>query len=88
MYGFNAAIYLSSSLGDDTKKIYEGYSGGFGFQVRLGDAKNSYLNIEMIVPQRSQQYYDDLKDLKSSPIIKVKREPSTVLGSIGYHFQF
>jgi hypothetical protein len=82
MYGYNAAIVIEGAT--RFNKLYYGASGGFGFNFY-----NKRLNVwalEFLIPSWSQQFKDDIDDLKNNPLIDFPTEPIPFNISIGYHF--
>jgi hypothetical protein len=83
MYGYNAVIVVAGATQYD--KTYYGPSVGGGVELRLGHNGN-FMNFELLVPFRSQEYHDDMDALMSNPTVEISELlPITI--SIGYHFR-
>ena len=83
MYGYNAVIQVQNA--SDYNKVYYGTSISGGIEIHFG-GRPSFMNIELVVPFRSQAFHDDWDRLKQSGAIDVIMEPLPVAFSIGYHF--
>lgn len=83
MYGYNAVIVVAGA--SQYNKTYYGPSVGGGIELRLGHLGN-FMNFEMLVPFRSQEYRDDMKALQNNPTVEISDLlPITI--SVGYHFR-
>jgi hypothetical protein len=82
MYGYNAVIVVEGA--SEYNKTYYGPSFGGGIELRMGQNGN-YMNFELLLPIRSQDYRDDMDALQNNPSIEIT-EASPVSLSIGYHF--
>lgn len=83
MYGYNAVIVVQGA--SQYNETYYGPSFGGGIELHFGNREN-YMNIELLVPIRPQEFYDDLDALKQNPTIEIS-EPAPISLSIGYHFR-
>lgn len=83
MYGYNGVIVVLDA--DQYNKTYYGPSFGGGTEIRFNN--KTYLNVELLVPIRSQEWRDDLDALRNNPSIEIT-EPLPVAFSIGYHTKF
>ena len=83
MYGYNGVIKVQNASAYD--KIYYGTSLSGGMEMHFG-GKQSFMNVELIVPFRSQAFYDDWDSLKQNSSVSIQSEPLPVAFSIGYHF--
>jgi hypothetical protein len=83
MYGYNGVIIVSGT--DEYNKTYYGPTFGAGMEIRFKNFQN-YLNIETLIPIRSQAWRRDIDFLKNN--LNDFVEPSPVLISIGYHIRF
>jgi hypothetical protein len=83
MYGYNGVIIIENA--SDLNKIYYGTSISGGIEIHFG-GKPNFMNIELVVPFRSQEFYDYWDALKQSGAIDAISDPLPVAFSIGYHF--
>jgi hypothetical protein len=83
MYGYNAVIVVVGA--DEFNKTYYGATIGGGMELRTGRSGN-YVNFELLIPLRSQEYRDDIDALINNPSIEIS-EPLPVALSVGYHFK-
>jgi len=83
MYGYNGVIKVQNASMYD--KIYYGTSLSGGVEMHFG-GKQSFMNVELIVPFRSQAFYDDWDSLKQNSSISIQSDPLPIAFSIGYHF--
>ena len=72
MYGYNGVINVQNTSKDD--KIYYGISLSGGMEMHFG-GKQNFMNVEFIVPFRTQAFYD-----------AIASDPWPIAFSIGYHF--
>ena len=83
MYGYNGVIQVQNASMYD--KIYYGTSLSGGMEIHFG-GKQNFMNIELIVPFRSETFYDDWDRIKQNSSISIQSDPLPVAFSIGYHF--
>jgi hypothetical protein len=83
MYGYNAVIVVVGA--DEFNQTYYGLTLGGGMELRTGRSGN-YVNFELLVPLRSQEYKDDMNALLNNPAIEIS-ELLPVTLSVGYHFK-
>lgn len=83
MYGYNGVIMVQNA--SMYNKIYYGTSLSGGMEIHFG-GKPSYMNVSLIVPFRSQEFYDDWDRIKQNSSISIQSDPLPVAISIGYHF--
>ena len=83
MYGYNGVIKVQNASMYD--KIYYGTSLSGGLEMHFG-GKQSFMNVELIVPFRSQAFYDDWDSLKQNSSVSIQSDPLPIAFSIGYHF--
>ncbi|HZB14719.1 MAG TPA: hypothetical protein VE467_16890 [Chryseolinea sp.] len=83
MYGYNGVIMVQNASMYD--KIYYGTSLSGGMEIHFG-GKPNYMNVSLIVPFRSQAFYDDWDRIKQNSSISIQSDPLPVAFSIGYHF--
>lgn len=87
MYGYNAALKVTSGSSDLINKTYYGPSLGVGCKIYGKGKGKSIFNLGIIIPFRSSEYDQDLSAIKSNPQIKLDSEPWRVLLSIGCNFR-
>ncbi len=88
MYGYNGVIVIDGM--DEYNKTYYGPSFGPGMEIRFKN-NQKYLNVELLVPVRSQAWFDDIdavRTLYNQGLIQNFVEPLPVLLSVGYHIRF
>jgi hypothetical protein len=83
MYGYNGIIKVQNASTYD--KIYYGTSLSGGMEMHLG-GKQNFMNVELIVPFRTQAFYDDWDKLKQNSSVSIQSDPLPIAFSIGYHF--
>ncbi|HRO41414.1 MAG TPA: hypothetical protein PL009_01175 [Flavipsychrobacter sp.] len=83
MYGYNAVIVVKGAAGYN--KTYYGPSVGAGLDWKLGRNPNK-LFFALYYPVRSEEYYNDLEDLKDNPSINFENEPLPITFSVGFNF--
>ncbi|HEY0743417.1 MAG TPA: hypothetical protein VGD40_18240 [Chryseosolibacter sp.] len=84
MYGINAVIVVVGA--DEYNESYTGPTFGGGIELRVGQNQN-FMNFGLLVPVRSQEFYDDWDIVNANPTIETT-DPLPVGLSIGYHFKF
>ena len=82
MYGTNAAIKVNGLPEYD--KVYTGPS--FGIGIKINSMDGNYLDLGLLLPIRSSEYYDDETAVKNDPRISEFQAAWTVLIVIGYNF--
>lgn len=82
MYGYNTVIIVDGT--DEYDKTYYGPSFNLGFEF-WSARRPRFFNLELIVPVRSKEYHDSMKDLKNNHGIMFETEPLPIGISIGYH---
>lgn len=85
MYGYNALIKIVNA--SEYNQIYYGPSLKIGVEFWTR-RKQSFFDIGLILPKRSQDYFDDLNKVKTNPAITMKSEPRSALVSLGLNFGF
>jgi hypothetical protein len=85
MYGYNGVIKVQNASAFD--KIYYGVSLSAGLEIHF-KGKANFLNVELVVPFRSQAFHDDWDKVKQLPNISIEADPLPIAFSIGYHFAF
>jgi hypothetical protein len=83
MYGYNAVIKVEGL--DDYNKVYYGPSFSAGLEI-WSKKRPTFLNLEIILPLRSQEYHDAITSLKNNPSVVFTAEPIPVAFSVGFHF--
>jgi hypothetical protein len=88
MYGHNGVIVIQGR--DEFNKTYYGPTFGGGMEIRFMNYE-TYLNLELLIPIRSQEWYDDIdviRTLSKQGLIEDFVEPLPFSISIGCHFRF
>jgi hypothetical protein len=83
MYGYNAVIKVEGL--DEYNKVYYGPSFGAGLEI-WSKKRPTFINLELILPLRSQAYHDAITSLKNNPSVVFTSEPIPIAFSIGFHF--
>lgn len=84
MYGNNAVIVVIGA--DQYNESYTGPTFGGGIELRVGRNQN-FMNFGLLVPVRSQEFYDDWDLVSANPSIEIS-DPMPVGICVGYHFKF
>lgn len=82
MYGNNAVIKVIDANQYD--KSYNGPTFGGGIELHFRSNQN-FMNFGLLVPLRSEEFYDDWDALRANPSIETS-ELLPVGISVGYHF--
>jgi hypothetical protein len=85
MYGYNSVIVIKNA--PQYTKTYYGPSFGGGLEVHLKNGQN-FLNMELVIPVRSQKFRDDMKTLKNNSTIVGLTDPLPFTIAFGYHIKF
>ena len=85
MYGYNAVIKVTGS--ETFEQAYYGPSIDFGLEF-WSSYNSRFFNLELLLPVRSSEFYDDYKYLKDELGVKFAAPTIPVGISIGYHFAF
>lgn len=86
MYGSNSIIIVDGSSNYD--KVYTGFTIGFGLEFRMGKKKQNGFDIDLNVPLRSPDFWEDWNEVKDDPYVGVTEDPLPFAISIGYHHEF
>lgn len=86
MYGYNGVIVVDGA--SQYNATFYGPSIGLGLEIKSKKKPANFLNIELLVPFRSQEFTNALNALKNNPSIALKSEPLPIAFSIGYHIGF
>jgi len=84
MYGYNAVLITLD--GDKDDRTFYGLSFGLSNELRFGSRKRSGINIDLIIPVRSdavEEYHNELVDYGYD-----MSELAPIAFSIGYHIEF
>jgi len=84
MYGYNAVLITENGGMDD--KTFYGLSFGLSNELRFGSRKRSGINIDLIVPIRSDEVEEYRNELIDYGYDMGVLTPITI--SIGYHIEF
>ncbi len=86
MYGVNGFTKVSGDSSYD--KVFFGVTPGLGMEARFGVLRQSGLNVDLNVPIRSGEFFDQVNKMKNDPGI-VKVSPILPIAiSVGYHYEF
>lgn len=85
MYGYNGVIKVQGATKYD--KVYYGPSISGGIEIHFG-GRDNFMNIELVLPFRSDEFNNDWDFIKQQSNISVESDPLPLAFSIGYHFAF
>jgi hypothetical protein len=83
MYGYNGVIIVQGLK--ELNQTYYGPTVGSGMEFHFGNRPN-FLNVELLVPIRSEQWRRDVDYLLNHPDIEMT-EPLPIAISVGYHIK-
>lgn len=83
MYGTNAGII---SDGRELGELFTGPTFGVGIKVNSRKKEGNFWDIGVLVPIKSQDFYDRRDDFLNNPFISGFRDPSPIQINIGYNF--
>jgi len=86
MYGANAVTKVDGMSGYD--KIFYGFTVGIGLEIRFGRRKASGLNLDVNVPLRTPDYFEQVNNMKNNPNITMNNSTLPIAISIGYNVEF
>jgi len=86
MYGSNSIITADGI--DEYDKIYKGFTVGLGMEFRFGTKKQNGFDIDLNVPLRTPEFWDDYNRMKNDPRLDVIQGSIPVAFSVGYHYEF
>ena len=86
MYGANAVTKVSGMSGYD--KIFYGFTIGVGLETRFGRKRASGLNLDLNVPLRTPDYFEQVNNMKNNPKITMNNSTIPITISIGYNVEF
>ena len=86
VYGVNGVTKVTGLKGYD--KLFYGLTPGIGCEFRFGRWKGQGLNLDIGVPLRSPEFFDQINRMKNDPQISKMSEVFPVTFSIGYHAAF
>lgn len=86
MYGSNSGIVVEDMSEYD--KTYLGFTAGLGLELRFGKEKHHGLDVDLNIPFRTQEFWDDYDEVKNDPRVEIKQEVIPVAFSLGYHYEF
>ncbi len=84
MYGYNAAILVAD--GDLESKSFYGFSFGLSNEIRFGKRKRIGINLDLIIPLRSNEVDEYCDELAASGYETADLFPIGM--SLGFHFEF
>jgi hypothetical protein len=86
MYGSNSQIRVEGA--SEYNKIYTGFTMGFGIEFRGGKMRQNGLDIDLNMPLRTPDFWDDYNDLQDNPYINWENQLLPIAVSIGFHHEF
>jgi hypothetical protein len=85
-FGSNSVITAEGT--DQYDQIYKGFTIGVGCEFRFGKKKQNGFDLDLNVPLRTTEFWDDYNTMKNDPSLEVLQGPMPVAFSIGYHHEF
>lgn len=86
MFGTNSVIIVEGA--DELNQDYLGFTVGAGVELRFGSKKKNGFDVALVVPIRSQEFWDDWNYIKYNPAFDVASRPSPIGISMGFHHEF
>jgi hypothetical protein len=85
MYGCNSVILVDGL--EEYNKVYKGWTIGLGMEFRLGKKRQTGFNIDLNVPLRSPDFWEDLNVIENDPRV-TDPQYLPIAFSIGFHHEF
>lgn len=86
MYGTHSQIQVEGA--EEFNEIYKGFTAGFGIEFRGGKKKQNGLDLDLNIPLRTPEFWDDYNDLQNNSSIEFTNSLLPVTVSIGFHHEF
>lgn len=86
MFGSNTVIIVDGAA--EFNEAYLGFTLGAGIELRFGSKKKNGFDVGLVVPIRSQEFWDDWNYFKNNPAYEVTGNPSPLGISMGFHHEF
>lgn len=86
MYGCHSAIYVDGA--DQYNQVYKGWTAGAGMELRFGRNKRTGFNLDLDVPFRIPEFWEDYTKMRNDPTVTIYAEPVPVTFSAGFHYEF
>jgi hypothetical protein len=86
MYGCNSVIIVDGA--DQYDQVYHGFTTGLGMEFRFGKMKKNGFDLDLNIPLRTIDFWDDWQTIKNDPNLEVLQDPIPVAFSIGFHHEF
>jgi len=86
MFGINSVIIVEGA--NEYNEAYLGFTLGAGIELRFGGKKKNGFDIALVVPIRSQEFWDDWNYIKNNPAFEVASNPAPIGISMGFHHEF
>jgi hypothetical protein len=86
MYGCNSVIVVDGFSEYD--KVYTGFTVGAGLELRFGKKKQNGFDLDLNVPLRTPDFWEDYNTMLNDPYIEVTTGPLPIAFSIGFHHEF
>ena len=86
MYGTNSVIVVDGAGQYD--EIYNGFTLGIGTELRFGKKKQNGFDLDLNIPLRIVDFWDDWNTVKNDPSLEVLAEPIPIAFSVGFHHEF
>jgi hypothetical protein len=85
MYGTNSVIITDL---DEYNKVYAGFTVGFGCEFRFGRKKKNGFDLDLNLPIRTPDFWEDWQAVENDPRLEVIQGPIPVAFSAGFHHEF
>lgn len=86
MYGCNSVIVVDGFSEYD--KVYKGFTVGAGLELRFGKKKKNGFDLDLNVPLRTPDFWEDYNTMQNDPNIEVTTGPQPIAFSMGFHHEF
>jgi hypothetical protein len=86
MYGVNGVITVSGKPVYD--QMFYGVSAGIGLEARFGRSRRDGFNIDLNIPFRSPEFFNELNVIKADPEVEITNDMLPFTFSVGYHHEF
>jgi hypothetical protein len=86
MYGCNSVIVIDGFSEYD--KVYKGFTVGAGLELRFGKKKQNGFDLDLNVPLRTPDFWEDYNRIQNDPNIAVTMGPQPIAFSVGFHHEF
>jgi hypothetical protein len=86
LYGYDGVIRAEGDPKYD--QSYYGPTLGLGNEIRFGKLKRHGIDLDILVPLRSKDFFNDVDKLQNDPLVPDYYIPKPLAFSLAYHFDF